>query len=104
MLLFWDREESFIRTWQCALSFPPIQYTCDVKLDAKIFYCISMVLTGNLFENLHVFRSFKVRRVLTFTIIKEENDPSLQEYGITTWKDNFLVIFKISSIIAGYPS
>ena len=28
--------------------------------------------------------------------------PSLQEYDITTWKDKFLLIFKNSSIAAGY--
>ena len=61
-------------------------------------------LTEHLFKNLHVFRSFKVLCVLTFTIIKEENDSSLQEYGITTRKDKILLIFKNSSIAAGYPS
>lgn len=50
------------------------------------------------------FRSSKVVCVLTFKIIVEQNDSSLLGYGITTWKDKFLLIFKNSTIAAVYPS
>ena len=81
--------------------FPQYNYTCGIKLVVRIFCYMSLVLTGHLFENLHVFRSFKVLCVLGFTII---NEPSLQEYGINTSKDKSLFIFVNSSIAADYPS
>lgn len=80
--------------------FPQYNYTCGVKLDVRIFCYISVVLTGHLFENLHVFCFFKLLFILTFTIIKEENGTSLQEYIITTWK---ILIFKNSNVADGYP-
>ena len=53
---------------------------CGVKLDARIFlffffiiiifFYNLVVLTGHLFENIYVCRSFKVLCVSTFTIIK----------------------------------
>ena len=65
-----------------------------------------VVLTGHLFENLYIFCSFKVQCVLTFKIINGENDPSLQECSITTWKDNLLFDlqkFKYSSWLSKLP-
>ena len=61
-------------------------------------------LTRHLSENLHVFCSFKIICVLTFTIIKAEDDPALEDYGIARCKDNFLLIFKNISIAAGNPT
>ena len=61
-------------------------------------------LTRALFENLHVFCSFKIMRVLTFTIIKTENDPALKDNWIARCKDNFLLILKNISITAGNPT
>ena len=81
--------------------FPQYSYTYGIKLVVRIFCYMSLVLTGHVFKNLHVFRSFKVLCVLSFTII---NEPSLQEYGINTSKDKFLFIFINSSIAANYPS
>ena len=75
----------------------------DVILNARNFCYISVVLTEHLFGNLHVFHSFKVPYVSTLIIVKEENDPFLQEYSIT-WKNKFLLIFKNSNAAAGYPS
>ena len=43
-------------------------------------------------------------RVLTFTIIKAENDPAFKDYWIARCKDNFLLIFKNISITAGNPT
>ena len=83
--------------------FSQYSYRCGVKLDAITFCYISVVLTGHSFENLHVFCPFKVLCVLKFTIIKEENDLSLQEYSITTWKDKFLLIFENSSWLSKLP-
>ena len=43
------------------------------------FFCfISVVLTEHLFESLHVFFSFKVQHISSFTITEKENVPSLQ--------------------------
>ena len=61
-------------------------------------------LTRHLFENLHVFCSFKIMCVLTFTIIKSEHDPALEDYWIARCKDNFLLILKNISIAAGNPT
>ena len=43
-------------------------------------------------------------RVLTFTIIKAENDPALKDYWIARCKENFLLIFENISITAGNPT
>ena len=61
-------------------------------------------LAGHLLEKLHIFCSFKVLRVLTFIILKKENDPSLQEHSITTRRNKYLLIFKNSNIADVYPS
>lgn len=42
--------------------------------------------------------------VSSFTIIKIENDNSLQKYGIITWWNKFLLILKNSNITACYPN
>ena len=64
-----------------------------------------MVLTGHLLENLQVFRSLKVIYVLSFTIVKGENDPPLQECSISAWKNEFLLILKIQilQLVTSYP-
>ena len=66
------------------------------------FFDKSMILTGHLFENLQLFHSLKVIYVSSFTIVKRENDPPLQECSNSTWKNEFLLIFKNSNIAAGY--
>ena len=60
-------------------------------------------LAGHLLENLHIFCSFKVLCVLTFTILKEEIDPSSQEHSITARRNKYLLIFKNSNIADVYP-
>ena len=43
-----------------------------VKVDAIMFCCISAVLTEYVFENLHIFYSFKILHVTNFTMINEK--------------------------------
>ena len=55
----------------------------DVKLETRYFLrFVRVVLGENLFENLCGFFPFKVLYVSNFSITKEENAPSLQEFSI----------------------
>ena len=56
-----------------------------LKKTQESFCYISVVLTEQMVENLHISYSFRILYVTNFTIINEKNDSFLQEYSITTW-------------------
>ena len=57
----------------------------EVKLDAKIYGFISVVLKENLFENHLIFYSLKVQHFPNFMIIDEVNVFFLQEFTFIAW-------------------
>ena len=81
---------SFVRVLPCVLIFfPDTIIRVMFPSTQKCFCCFSLALTELLFENFCVFYSFQKLSVSNFTIIKEENDSSLQYNGKYDGKTNF---------------
>ena len=66
----------------CFLHFSAIQSYEWCEIRRKNFCCISVVLKGHLFKNLHVFFYFIELYVFNFAVLKKKDDFSLQEYTL----------------------
>ena len=69
-----------------------------VKLEARLFCYISVVLTEHMFENLYIFHSFKILNVTNFTMINEKVTPFYKNMVLSNDKINFYCSSKIQML------